>query len=125
MKKIIALILVAMMCLSLCACGGNDDNIKDALQGSWIARWTAMGQSISRYYTFKGNTYTTGGVAILGELEPTTGVFVIHNSTIELIPDDGSEPSELEFTYNEKSGELTLWWNDDVQFEKGKVNVKY
>ena len=125
MKKIITLILVAIMCLSLVACGSNEDNINDALQGSWVASWTAMGQNISRYYTFKGNTYTTGGVAILGELDTKTGTFEIKDSTIKLIPDDGSESSELDFTYNEKTGELTLWWNDDVQLEKGKVNVKY
>jgi hypothetical protein len=84
-----------------------------------------MGKSISRYYTFKGETYTTGGVAVLGELETETGTFEINGSTIKLIPDDGSEPNELDFTYNEKTGEITLWWNDDVQFEKGKVNVNY
>ncbi len=125
MKRIMSLLLVVVMCLSLVACGGNDKEISNALQGTWVAKWTAMGKSISRYYTFKGETYTTGGVAVLGELETETGTFEINGSTIKLIPDDGSESNELDFTYNEKTGEITLWWNDDVQFEKGKVNVNY
>ena len=125
MKRIIPLLLVVVMCLSLVACGGNDKEISNALQGTWVAKWTAMGQSISRYYTFKGETYTTGGVAVFGEVETKTGTFEINGSTIKLIPDDGSKPNELDFTYNEKTGEITLWWNDDVQFEKGKANVNY
>lgn len=125
MKKALSLILVLVMCLSLVACGSNDKEISNALQGTWVAKWTAMGNNLSRYYTFKGETYTTGGVAALGELDTETGKFEITGSTIKLIPDDGSNPSELDFTFNEKAGEITIWWNNDVQFEKGKVNVSY
>ena len=111
------------MCFSLVACGGN--KVSDALQGSWVANWSFMGNKLSRYYTFKGDKYTTGGVAALGELETSTGTFEIKGSKIHLIPDDGSKGRDLDFTFNETTGEITLWWNDDVQFEKGKVHVNY
>lgn len=124
MKKLIALLVVLVLCLSLCACSGKSD-VKVALQGTWVANWTAMGQQISRYYSFKGDSYTTGGVAYLGELEPESGTYKIKGSTIELIPDDGSDGGELDYSYNKNSGTLNLWWNDDVQFERGKVNVNY
>lgn len=117
--------MVLVLLLSLCACGSSKSDVKDALQGTWTASWTASGQKISRYYTFKGNSYTTGGVALFGELEPETGTYEVKGSTIKLVPDDGSEGGGLDYTYNKNSGTVSLWWNDDVQFERGKVNVNY
>lgn len=124
MKKGLCLFLALILCLSLCACSSKGD-VKDALQGTWTASWTAMGQQISRYYTSKGDTYTTGGIAIFGTLEPETGKYKIKGSTIHLIPDDGSDGKDLDYTYNSKTGTVSLWWNDDIQFERGKVNVNY
>lgn len=40
-----------------------------------------------------------------------------------MIPDDGTDGNDLDYTYNKSSGTITLWWSDDVQFEKGTVNV--
>lgn len=125
MKKPIALLLVMVICLSLCACGGNQEEVKNALQGTWTAKWTYAGMQISRYYTFKGNTYTTGGVAIFGEVQTETGTFEVMDTCIRLTPDDGSSAIELDYTYNEKTGIVSLWWNDDVQFQSGTVSVQY
>lgn len=125
MKKPIALLLVMVICLSLCACGGNQEEVKNALQGTWTAKWTYAGTQISRYYTFKGNTYTTGGVAIFGEVQTETGTFEVMDTCIRLTPDDGSSAIELDYTYNEKTGIVSLWWNDDVQFQSGTVSVQY
>lgn len=125
MKKILSIILVMVMCLSLCACGSKTDKIKDAMQGTWVAEWTAIGKNISRYYTFKGNKYTTGGDAALGELATETGTFEITDSVIKFTPDDNSEHKDIEYSYNEETGEIILWWNDDVQFQKGTVDPNY
>lgn len=125
MKKVGALLWAVVMCLSLVACGGNNDDVVDALQGTWVAQWTNQGYKLSRYYTFKGDSYTTGGTLASGDLDPQTGTFEVKNDTIYLIPDDGSSESDLDYTYNKSSGTITLWWNDDIQFEKGKVNVNY
>lgn len=125
MKKIISLFLVVAIGFSLTACGIKDEQIRNALQGSWIANWTMLGKPLSRYYTFKGDTYTTGGVAVWGVVDKKTGIFEISNGTIKLIPDDGSDGGELDFTYNESSGEIILWWGDEIQFEKGTVSKNY
>ncbi len=123
MKKILALMLVSAMSLTLAACGGNSDDVRDALQGTWVAQWTFMGNKISRYYTFKGDSYTTGGRRASNAIEPETGTFEVKGDTIHLIPDDGTDGKDLDYTYNKSSGTITLWWSDDVQFEKGTVNV--
>lgn len=125
MKKTIAILLVLVICVSLGACGSDKEAVKNALQGSWTAKWTNQGTQISRYYTFKGNTYTTGGVAFFGELETETGTFEVMDTCIRLTPDDGSSATELDYTYNEKTGIVSLWWNDDIQFQSGTVSVQY
>ena len=124
-KKIGALLLIVAMCLSFCACGNKTNDVENALQGSWVAEWSAMGKKLNRYYIFNGNTYTTGGTAIFGEIATEKGTFEIKDSTIVLTPDDGSEESTIDYTYNEKTGNITLWWTDEVQFEKKKVNIAY
>ena len=121
MKKIIAILLLIVVCFSFCACG----NVKNALQGSWIAKWSVMDTELSRYYTFKGNTYTTGGTAMFGELDVVTGTYEIKDSTIHLIPDDGSEGGDLVYSYDNKTGKITLWWSDNIQFEKGNIKLNY
>lgn len=123
--KVLALFLVLVLSFSMVACGASKSDIKDALQGSWVAKWTMMGKQITRYYTFKGDTYTTGGVTYLGKLDPETGTYKITNEFIVLTPDDGGKSNDLEYTYNKKTGEIVLWWNEDVQFEKGNVDINY
>ena len=119
MKRFIVLFLSLVMILGLSSCGSNDINIiRDALQGSWEANWTYEGTALSRYYTFTGNKFTTGGVAFLGKVNPRTGTYEIKNSCIHCVPDDGSGSNDLDYKYNKKTGTLTLWWDKDVQFTK-------
>lgn len=123
MKRLIAIFLPLIMVLGLSSCGSNDVNeVREALQGSWDANWTYSGISLSRYYTFKGNTYTTGGVAALGPLDTKTGTYEIKDSRIYFFPDDGSSPNDLKFKYHSKTQTITLWWNEDVQFTKRQTN---
>ena len=125
MKKVSALLLAVVMCFSLVACGGNNDDVRDALQGTWVAQWTMQGHKISRYITFKGDSYTTGGTLASGDMAPKTGTFEVKSGTIHMVPDDGSAEWDRDYTYNKSSGTITLWWNSDIQFEKGKVDVNY
>lgn len=123
--KLLTISLAIMFCLFCCFACNSNKGIEQALQGTWVAEWTAYGKKINRYYTFKGNTYTTGGTAILGELDVEKGTYVIESSVIRLIPNDGSDSNDLDYTYNETTSTITLWWNDDIQFQKGYLNVNY
>ena len=125
MKRLSALLLTIVMCLSLAACGGNNDDVRDALQGTWVAEWTFQGVNIRKYIMFKGNSYTTGGTRGSKDMEQDTGTFEVKSDTIHFIPDDGSEEWDRDYTYNKNSGTITLWWSDDVQLEKGSVYVNY
>ena len=112
-KRIIAVILVIMMSLSIFVGCGTRNNVKEALQGTWTAEWIYYGKQLSRYFTFEGDTYTTGGTAVLGKVDPKTGTYEIKASVIHLIRDDSVE-CDLEYTYNKANGTITLWWGDQV-----------
>ena len=119
MKKILSTILLIVMCLSLCACGSKTDKINEALQGKWAAVWQVGDNVIGRYYIFKDNTYMTARVtANAGASEHESGTYEITDSVIQFLPDDGSEGKDLEYSYNEDTGEITLWWSDGIEFEK-------
>lgn len=127
MKKTITTVLASILifsCSFFIACGDNKQDIKSAMQGTWSAEWTAYGAPISRYYTFKGDTYTTGGVAYLGKLNIESGTYEIKDTVIHLISNDGST-KDLEYTYDKKTNTFILWWNNDIQFQKGRANVNY
>ena len=117
-NRVISVILVVMVCLSVLVGCVNKNKVKEALQGTWVAQWTLLDKQIVRYYTFSEDTYVTGGVAALGEVGPNVGTYEIKNSVIRCIEDDGSVANELEYTYDEATGTLTLWWSDSVQFQK-------
>jgi len=126
-KKLITVFFVLALSLSLCSCGGNyEKKVSDALQGSWSAEWTAMGQKVSRYYTFKDNKYTTGGVAALfGDVGTETGTFEVKDKVIHLVPDDESKGKDLDYSFDKNSGTVVLWWNDEVQLIKGSADINY
>ena len=121
MKKGISLVLALVMCLSLCACGGgNKDNVRHALQGSWVVKVSMLGETISRYCTFNGNKYTASSVYDSRKFATDTGTFEVREDTIHLIPDDGSSAKDFDYSYNKDNGTLILWFSDGLQFEKGK-----
>ncbi len=128
MKKLVALILIFILVLGMVGCGGKEDDtatVRDALQGTWVANWSVMGKDLNRYFTFKDDTYTTGGKSILGALDRETGKYEIEESSIHFVPDDGSESFDLDYSYNKDLGTIILWWNDEIQFERGQVSIDY
>ena len=100
MKKTIALILVLVLCLGLCACSAP--LVENKLQGEWEG-------ALGTVYTFSDGEFTfeafVAGVSI-GTIE---GTYEVHDSMIELDFDLGLDlgiDSELEYTY--EKGELEI-----------------
>lgn len=128
MKKFFSTIFVTVLLvfsLLFVACGEKENDVQTALQGTWTAKWTTLGREISRYYIFKGDSYTTGGIAFYGELDIKKGTYEIKDSVIHLIPDDGSEGNDLEYSYDKKTDTIILWWSSDIQFQKGRAEINY
>lgn len=56
MKRCIALILIALLTLSLCACGNQTKKVERMLvQGSWTRQFDALGTNCTIIYTFEEN----------------------------------------------------------------------
>ena len=87
MRKVLSLILVFVLCLSLCACGS-----KSAIVGTW--RTYIAGTTFT--YVFDNNTYTytfEGAINLEGK-----GKYVLNedSGTIRLIKDDGEVTHTVE-----------------------------
>lgn len=41
MKRLIALLMALVMCLTLCACGVDEEKVKEELEGVWEYSWYA------------------------------------------------------------------------------------
>lgn len=125
MKRLFVFVLAMAMAFCLFACGGKNDDVREALQGTWSAKWTAMGKNINVHYTFKGDKCTAGGRNYYGEEHSFTEPYEITENKIIVVAFENGKTKELEYTYNKKTGELILWYSDEIQLEKGKVNVNY
>lgn len=118
MKRLCVFLLTIVMVFCLIACSGKND-LRDALQGTWTAKWTFMGRPVSVYFTFKGDQCTAGGRDDFGTEHSSTESYKIEGNKIY------AAGYELEYSYNKKTGEIILWYNDDIQLERGKNNVNY
>ena len=114
MKKTVSLILALMMCLSLCACGGNGDTntpaesqpaeLKDSVLGTWERKFTTSeGQNVKQIIEiYKGGTgkfliYSDGESSYQASWEIKDDVlnFTYSHITLGLILDATVEPMTL------------------------------
>ena len=117
MKKVLSLILVLVMCLSLCACGTNPAEVKtDLVKGKW-----------SGYLSFTSNFF---GVECYG-------YFDFHeDGTVDyshMRGDDRWEPANGA-TYQIRDGEILLTckgWGDDTierikyEYKNGELRLTF
>ena len=118
MKKLLTVSIALVLVLSLVSCGVNNNQVQNALQGKWIAEWKLGQLELNHYYIFKGDTFTGGGRAAFGDTTKEAGKYEITDSEIHLIDDSGG--NTLEYSYDENSETITLWWSkgNNIQFHK-------
>ena len=98
MKKLTALFLVVVMCLSLCACGDQTKAIDKKLQGTWE-------DSNGVIYIFEEGRFSCEAKLLGISLGIQEGDYEITDRSIALYFDNGAD-SLLEYTYADK--ELSL-----------------
>ncbi len=98
MKKLVAFLLVTVMCLSLCACGDQTKAVDKQLQGTWE-------DSTGVIYTFAEGRFTCEAKLFGVSLGVREGDYEITDRSVALYFDNGADEL-LEYTYAEK--ELTL-----------------
>ena len=124
MKKALSLILVLVMCLSLCACGGEKKVKKELIQRPWsyeemVKTTYEDGSSISTRevteYNFSNSgtvgyyhsvdCYYIGGQSNISK-EKKNGTYTIEKDEIIISYDDGKD-TILKYEYN--NGELKIY----------------
>ena len=98
MKKLIAILFVAVMCLSLVACGGGDESVEHKVIGKWKTPDDYYNQ-----YELVINDDHTGTLTYDEKTESFTWVFDEHTRTLILT----SEDSTRDLTYLEVNDTFT------------------
>ncbi len=84
MKKVLSLILILIMCFSLCACSPDPEVVKEKLQGYWFY-YTESGTTASyTMYLFKDDMFSwvnsINGITLSNE----AGTYTIQGNQIKL-----------------------------------------
>ena len=131
MKKI-CLLLVAIMCLSLCACSKNTSyEAAEKLDGVWVATWDSYLGEMEHIYEFEYSGQDTGDCEFYNVMDGdvivhySSGVYEVRDGEITMdfraqIDDDGTiirldSPRQLTLSYTFEDGELIVM-DGDRQF---------
>ena len=101
MKKLIAILLVAVMCLSLAACGGGEKDTTAVFLGKWDGGNGEVQLVV--------NEDKTGELTYEGETVAFTWVYDENSSMMVVTPEDESY-NVLSFTYIEENDTLYNTW---------------
>lgn len=124
MKRLFVLLLAVVMCFSLCACIGENEQAaeneeKTAIanilkEGKWRITQEALGSHLIRVYEFKNSGRYEENFTIISDKTSThvyTGNFVIEEDKILCTSDSSApedEPQEIHYTYEDGHLELTI-----------------
>lgn len=107
MKKILIVVITIVMIFSITGCSGSKKKeVDSALQGSWYFR----SDGVDTYMSFKKGSIELERVWIATYHWSGKYEIKIKDEVIIATPSDGwLDEHTLEYSYNSKSGELTLW----------------
>lgn len=134
MKRVIALVMVLVMCLSFAGCGNKlqkqADEVAEKLEGTWTFTWDAPIGKMKVVFEFSdvnGNAGTIKEKMYMGGelIQNYTGVFgvsiqedgVVECTNMGKIGSGGSvekldSPQEYTLSYTYEDGKLTLIYNE-------------
>ncbi len=118
MKKIVAVILVFVMALGLCACGVSPKIEEKLKTDKWAYQNTALGVSFIQVYEFLDDgEYVNTMLTENGSAVDSNGTYKIKKDKIVLRNEDGDE---FVFNYQYADDKLTLTSDNGIQL----YNVK-
>ncbi|MGN0503567.1 MAG: hypothetical protein ACI4HJ_00800 [Ruminococcus sp.] len=114
MKKLLALLMVLVLGISLCACSTDNtpEKVEALLQGDWIS---TLSDSVEATYTFSNGSVSCATKAMGIELAPNTGTYEITDSHIIIT---WSNSNTVEFNYTIENDELSISANDGTKILK-------
>ena len=104
MKKILTLLLVAVMCITCVACGAAKEDIKKELIGTWYydSYASAVGEHCHQIYKFQDNDKVE--VSWINDESPSkssvkNAMYSVENDHITITYYDGSKSKTIDFTF--------------------------
>lgn len=96
----------------------REERVESALQGTWFADASnIMWNDIYVELSFASGTYTK--TVSMGALSETlSGEYTISENTVDLTGENGNYNYSLDYTFNEESGDIVLWWSSGKQLVK-------
>ena len=114
MKKVVAVALLVVMCVSLCSCGNDVE--KKLQEGIWGDEYYVFGSKVLQEYEFTEDGRFICMFYIDGKFGSLDmGTYEIGKTQIFMTYDSG-ESFEIDYTY--KSGKLTLEHNDNLMYNR-------
>lgn len=114
MKKILALLMVLLLGISLCACGSaNSGNVEAQLKGKWQMD---AGEAVTAIYSFSNGSVSCQTTAMGITLDPNEGTYDITNSQIVITWTNNGKSVEFDYTLNDDG--LTLKSEDGTSLYK-------
>lgn len=84
MKKVLSLLLVLVMCFTLCACEPSSEDIMEKLQGTWTESTSIAGVPVTNVYAFLDDTFAYKCGIGYEEVTSETGTYTIQGNNIVL-----------------------------------------
>ena len=113
MKKILAVILVLVMALGLCACGVSPKIEEQLKTDKWAYKSTTLGVTFIQVYEFLDDgEYVNTMLTENGSAVDSNGTYKIKSDKIVLLNEDGDE---FVFNYQYTDDKLTLTSENGTQ----------
>lgn len=120
MKKVLSLLLVLVMCFTLCACAPSSKDIMKKLQGTWTEITSIAGIPVITVYAFVDDTFAlkrTIGYEVVSE---ETGTYTIQGNSIVLNFRNSSYDGQTTIPFKMNGNELIFNVDDE-----GKSNYEH
>ncbi len=114
MKKLIALLMVLLLGVSLCACtGANSGSVEAQLKGKWQME---ASETVTAVYSFSGGSVSCQTTTMGITLDPNEGTYDITDSQIIITWTNSGKTVEFDYTLTDDG--LTLKSDDGTSLYK-------
>ena len=121
MKRVLALLMVALLALSLCACG--EPTVEEVLNGSiWEINTSIGTYALLTHWEFNDGRFYQYAEANGSRLGTAEGNYIVNGDGTLTIDWDDPDDDDRTFYYIYENGVLTMSTQEDMSIKMERVN---